>query len=121
MKLPAAISVAPTRHDDRTRNDSGAGFLGPTNRLQKALGAIRLPGREQELRFRGQRMQNLGAEDAVLAVLGLEVVVVPEAMRIHVSRQGLTKMISVASKAGIENGDLDSLAAVTQRSPAIHS
>src|SRR5262245_42148054 len=90
------------------------------HRLQKALGAIRLPGRQNQLRLGGHRVQDLGAEHAMLAVLGLEVAVIPETTRLHMIRKNLPKMITVPSKTGIEDRHFNPLAAVTECPPPIH-
>src|SRR5438105_15312402 len=66
-------------------------------------------------------MQHFGAEDTVLAVLGLEVAIVAEATRLNPRGKHLPQLVAIAAEAGIENGDLDSLTAVAGVLPAIHA
>src|SRR5713101_9601450 len=89
MEFSSAIAVTPARHDNRTRDDPSARLLGPAHAVQKALGAIRLPSRQQQVCLRGQRVEYFSAEKSMLAILGFKIAVVPKTTSLNLSRQSL--------------------------------
>ncbi len=117
MHLPAAVAVAPRRHDDRTAHDPRPLPPRPAHRLYKPIRPFRLPVGQQQLRVRGDGVDHLAAQDAVLAVLRLQVAVVAEGSHRHVLRQRLAEMGLVTAEAGIQHRDLDALAAPAGRVP----
>src|SRR5262249_44519752 len=77
----AAVAIAPARHDHGTTDDARPLPLGPAHGCQKCLRLIRLPVREDQPRARGQCVQDLATQDAVLAGPGLEVAIAAKGLR----------------------------------------
>ncbi len=96
-------------------------LAGPPHGRQELIDPGQLPVGEKQLGIWSDGMNDLAAEDAVLAILGLQVAVVAEGTHVDPGRQGLAQMIAPAAKAGIEDGDLDPLAPVTQLVPAVRA
>src|SRR5262249_1712401 len=68
-----------------------------------------------------QDVQPLAAQDAMLAVLRLQVAVLAEGVNGDLGGQGVAEVGAVATKARIEDRHLDPAAAVTELVPAIHA
>ena len=94
---------------------------GAANRVEKRLRPVLLPVHEkQPFGVRGQSVQHLAAEDAVLAVAGFEVLVLAEAERVlDASGQARAEELAVIAKPAVEDGDLDALSAQAVRVPAL--
>src|SRR5262249_16046978 len=118
---PVALAVAPGGHDHRAGEDPRALLPGPADGVQELVGPIRLPVGEQEFRLRRRGVGHLAAEDAVHAVLRLEVAVAAEGAAGDAGRQGPAELAAVAPETGIEDGDFDALAAVAAGVPAVHA
>src|SRR5262249_34188482 len=116
---PSAFAVAPAWHDQRTGEDAGALLPGPPRRLKELVRAVGLPVGEQQLGFRRQGVDHLAAEDAVLAVLRLEVAVGSEGTAGYPVRQGMSQVRPVAAEAGVKDRHLDAPAAVPLGVPAL--
>ena len=83
---------------------------GPAHRRQELVGPVRLPVGEQQLRLRGQGVDHLAAQDAVLAVARLQVAVQPEGLGRHLAGRACPA-VPIAAEPGVEDRDLDALAA----------
>src|SRR5262249_21178629 len=64
-------------------------------------------------------MDDLAAQDAVLAVPGLQVAIGPERTRRNLMRKSPAKIRAVPAEAGIEDGDLDAATPVPGGMPAV--
>src|SRR5436309_1421953 len=80
---------------------------------------VRLPVDEHDLRVGRESVQHLGAQDAVLAVARLEIVILAEGARRDGFRQPLAEELAVVAIAAIENGDLDLLSASAALMPGL--
>jgi hypothetical protein len=94
--------------------------LGPAHCLEERGRIIGFPAGEQQFRIRGQRMDHFGAQDAMLAVAGLEVAVFAERLRDDAGWQAFGEKVAIAAKPTIEDGDLATLPAKTHLVPAIN-
>ena len=121
MHGAATLSVAPARRNDRHGDDASALFLGPADGAQELVFVARLPVGEKQIGIRSQRVDDLTAKDAVLAVAELKITVGPERAGGHVCRQSLAKVITPAPETCIDYGDLDAVTADACSLPAIHT
>ena len=93
----------------------------PADGMEVLIGPVQVPVGQKQFGIRRQAVQDLGAEDAVLTVLGLQIAVSTEGMSDDVDGQGTAQVDLVAPPAGVENCDLDALAAIPGGMPAIHT
>src|SRR5262249_43822885 len=113
------LAVAPGGHDDRAGDDARPLLARPLDRVEKGARLVGLPVGQQQFGLGGERVNDLAAEDAVLAVLGFEVAIAPERFRRELRGDGLALVVLVAAKAGIEDGDLEPHPLVALRVPGL--
>src|SRR5262249_46053488 len=106
----AAFAVAPVGHDARARQELHAFPLRPANSTEIRLGILRFPIRDEDLSLWRQAMDDLGAQDAVLAVFGFKILVGPERLGMDCRGKSFAQERLIAAEARVQNGDLHSLA-----------
>src|SRR5262249_22836605 len=105
VHLAAAFAVAPTRHDQRAGNDLRTLLSCPPCGSQEPFRPVGVPVGEQQLGFGRDGVDDLGAEDAVFAVLGFQVVIGAKRADVDAARKRLAEVPAIAAKTRIEDGD----------------
>jgi len=80
---------------------------------------IGFPVGEDNFGLRGQGVDDLAAENAMLAVASLEIVIDAEGTDGDAFRQDLSKLLVITAKAAVQNGDGDAPAAIARPVPAL--
>jgi hypothetical protein len=119
MRGSSTFSVTPARHDQRAGKDANALLPSPADRFKKLIRAIGFPIGEKQFCIRCESMHHLSAQDAVLAILGFQIVIAPTRMNDDLAGQNGTQMSAVAAKPRIEYRNLHAATAITRGMPAI--
>src|SRR5262249_11051695 len=118
---PVALTVAPARHDERARKDVGAFSARPAHGVYKLIRTIGVPRGKEHLGMGRQCMNNFAAQDAVLAIADFQVAVAAKGRGLHMLGQCLPELVSVITKARIQDGNLDAPAGKARRMPPIRA
>src|SRR5579884_1306780 len=115
------LTVAPAGHDDGAGEDARSLPPCPADSGQELIGTLRFPVGQQQFRLRGQGVNHFGAQNAVLAVLGLQIAVETEGADVDGSRQRRAQMRFVAVESGVQHCYFQSLSAPALGVPGRYS
>src|SRR5262249_16619689 len=101
--------------------DTGSFIVRPLNGFQERLGIVLLPVGKEQFGVGRHAMDDLAAQDAVLAVPGFQPRILAEGARGNCRRQCRAEETSVATKTGVKDRDLHAAAARPGFVPLIHA
>src|SRR6516165_7893689 len=106
MNCSAAFAIAPRRHNHRAVNNPGSLTPTPISGLDKRFGAIGLPVGEEQLGVGSDGMNDVGTQDAVIAVPRFEVAAEMKGLHGDPLRQVFPQVLTIAPKTAIDDRDL---------------